>query len=172
MKRILFTTLVFAAFLSASCTKDYSAPADEGLVEMSFSAGRTATSRSGFDGTDVVWTAGDKISIFDSSLKNRRFATTASGASAVFTGRARESASYYALYPYLQDNAMSSPGIMNAHFLPRQRAVRGSWADSVNVSVGKVNAPLQGSKVMMKNAGGYVKINLAESTDRKVAISL
>lgn len=173
-KTILFSgILACLAILLASCVRENTETASEApLVEMSFNAGCAGGARSGFDGTDVVWRSGDMLSVFDASNKNRPFVTSDSGVSAQFSGRAIESGEYYALYPYLESNSMSAPGKVRVNFVSNQRVVPGSWADSVNLSMGKTPAPLYGSSLSMKNLGGYVQIDLGESEYDIVAMTL
>ncbi len=163
-----------AALLTLSCAKESISPVTEndGLQEMSFNVGSSELSRTAFDGTDVVWKPGDKMSIFDVTMKNRRFSTTGSGVSASFTGRAKESTTFYAVYPYLTGNTMTIPGIATVLLPIRQRVSPGTWADSVNVSMGKISGQLDGSSFVMKNVGGYVKIVIPEGSDEIVAMSL
>ena len=152
---ILSGILVCIAMLQTSCVRETpELDGESSLVEISLRAGSGSASKSGFDGTDVVWRSGDMISVFDSALKNRKFSTEDSGKSADFTGRALESETYYALYPYLSSNEMTSPGKISVEFPSRQRVTPRNWADSVNLSIGKTAAPLYGSTMIMKNLGG------------------
>lgn len=171
---ILPLSAIVAAGLVSSCTRETGGQEFlEELVEMSFSAmSGGATSKSGFDGMDVVWHAGDEMSIFDGSLRNRRFSAAEGGTSAVFTGRAKESGTYYALYPYMSSSAMTEDGIVETIIPARQRAVSGGWADSVNVSAGKISGGLDGGRITMKNVCGYVKIIIPDSIGNLVALSL
>ena len=170
---ILSGILVCIAMLQTSCVRETpELDGESSLVEISLRAGSGSASKSGFDGTDVVWRSGDMISVFDSALKNRKFSTEDSGKSADFTGRALESETYYALYPYLSSNEMTSPGKISVEFPSRQRVTPRNWADSVNLSIGKTAAPLYGSTMIMKNLGGYIEIALGESDSKIVALTV
>ena len=104
MKKI---NIFFAAalLLAASCAKEQipSVSNEPKLVEKTFVADAGMTKTSLADGKKVVWTAGDKISVFDNaSNKNNPFESSSiNGNGACFTGYVAEGATeYVAVYPY------------------------------------------------------------------------
>lgn len=168
MKKIYF--MLSAALLSAACAKETDTAretVEEGLVDYVFSACGD-DSKTTFNGTDFIWTPGDRISVFDSSLKNRRFETSDNTAKATFTGRAKPSSAFYAFYPYDASLVMSEPGILNVNIPSRQTVPANSIADGMNLCVGKMvsDSPIaiDGASFLMKNVCGYVRINLGQSS--------
>lgn len=169
MKKIYF--MLGAALFAAACTAEMTDTVAEdqfdGLQEYVFNAGYDAT-KTTFDGTDFLWTPGDRISVFDSALKNRRFETSDNTVSASFTGRAKQSSCFYAFYPYDASLVMSEAGVLKAAVPTRQSAKANTIVDGMNISMGRLS--LQGTSgpdagtFLMKNVGGYVKIVLGESS--------
>ena len=166
MKKIYI--LLSVALIAAACAKEtvLSEMPEENLVEYTFSAGPDG-SKTTFNGSDFIWTPGDRISVFDVALKNRRFETSDSGVRATFVGRAKESTSFYAFYPYDPTLKMVDAGIVDAVIPSSQKVTAGTIADGVNLSMGKLSssdpAGLSGKSFLMKNVGGYIKIVLGES---------
>lgn len=166
MKKIYI--LLSVALIAAACAKEtvLSEIPEENLVEYTFSAGPDG-SKTTFNGSDFIWTPGDRISVFDADLKNRRFETSDSGVRATFVGRAKESTSFYAFYPYDPALRMVDAGIVDAVIPSSQKVSLGTIGDGVNLSMGKLSssdpAGLSDKSFLMKNVGGYVKIILGES---------
>lgn len=170
MKKIYF--MLAAAVLTAACAKEIETvqpeETGEGLVDYTFAAGQDA-SKTTFNGTDFVWTPGDRISVFDSSLKNRRFETQDSGVSGTFVGRAKESSTFYAIYPYDAAMQMTEAGIVKVNIPSSQTVSAGTITDGVNLSMGKIvnadPASISGKSFLMRNIGGYIKFNLGQSAN-------
>ena len=162
MKRITILSIitVVAAFAS-SCGKDIP-QRDDSLKDMCFSVG-VLPSRSSFDGVDIVWTSGDRIGLYDNTLTNRRFVTESSGVRTIFKGRCKESDIYYAVYPYDEQSQMTQPGKTIICIPESQCLVSGSFDQGANVSAGKCQALGPDKEMIMKNAGGYIKIVVPET---------
>ena len=169
MKKTLYILAALAA--AVSCAKEASpesiVPEEEGLLEMTFSAAPTKTT---FNGTDFVWTPGDEISVFDCAQRNRRFTTQSDAVSGTFTGRAKDSDVYYALYPYYESNAMTTAGVAAATIPTSQEAMPGTILDSLNISMGRISDG--SSSFLMKNVGGYIKVVLPESEYKIASIGI
>ena len=149
-----------AMLLLSACSSDMKEVVDNVPVnqptlqymEFTASAGTDTRTQLTSD-NNVVWLAGDEISIFDGT-GNRKFTTKEGGASAVFGGNAASATDYYALYPY-QEGATLSGNVIKGVTLPsEQTAKAGSFDAAYNLSVAKASSDLQ---LAFKNVGSLVK---------------
>lgn len=133
---------------------------DRRLQEMSVRMCSDVT-KSALSGKQVLWLQGDAISIFDGT-GNNKFTTEGSGASAVFNGAAYPSGQYYALYPYSSASTLERTGIRT--MLPViQTAMKGTFADEVNLSASVVTQKEGSFSAVMKNVGSYFKFSITDS---------
>lgn len=173
MKKI---NIFFAAalLLSASCAKEQipSVSNEPKLVEKTFVADAGMTKTSLADGKKVVWTAGDKISVFDNaSNKNNPFESSSiNGNSAYFTGYVAEGAKeYVAVYPYRYGTSYDATNKKITTTYPIiQKAVKGSFDNNLNVSVAVSN----GETLQFKNIGALLKVTIPKGLTNVRAISL
>ena len=106
MKKVLL--LIAGSLILASCAKEFAPeqqPASSAdLVSVSFEALASNLSKTGLDGLSVVWSAGDKIAVFDGISASPAEFALVSGAgtpNGVFTGSVSAGATdFYAVYPY------------------------------------------------------------------------
>ena len=147
MKKIL----ILAALVAASCTA-IETPSD--LKEMKFTAG--ISTKTVLDGSSVLWSQGDAMSVFDGS-SNRQFTTSGSGAAAAFSGVAASASVYYALYPFDEANSFSA-GVITSAVPPVQTAVAGGFAPLSNLSAGVTST----DELQMMNVCSYVKVGISE----------
>lgn len=110
---------------------------DDGLVNMEFgaytSSGRSGTRSTLTENNGVSWTSGDKITIFD-AVAPREFVASEGGQYAKFTGKAKKSSVYYALYPY-QSGVTMGDGVIHGVTLPSaQAAVAGTYSNNISVA--------------------------------------
>lgn len=173
MKKI---NIFFAAalLLAASCAKEQipSTSNEPKLVEKTFVADAGMTKTSLADGKKVVWTAGDKISVFDNaSNKNNPFESSSiNGNGACFTGYVAEGATeYVAVYPYRFGTSYDATNKKITTTYPIiQKAVKGSFDNNLNVSVAVSN----GETLQFKNIGALLKVTIPEGLTNVRAISL
>lgn len=173
MKRI---NIFFAAalLLAASCAKEQipSTSNEPKLVEKTFVADAGMTKTSLADGKKVVWTAEDKISVFDNaSNKNNPFESSSiNGNGACFTGYVAEGATeYVAVYPYRYGTSYDATNKKITTTYPIiQKAVKGSFDNNLNVSVAVSN----GETLQFKNIGALLKVTIPEGLTNVRAISL
>ena len=161
-----------ALLLLAACAKVYSETdngqqtdpglTESGLVHMTFSAVNVKSTLG--EGDNVLWTSGDKISIFDGEA-NRQFSTEDEGATVEFTGDAIESDTYYALYPY-DASATLSDGKINLTLPYQQTGIAGSFGDKVNYSAAKTDS----KSVQMRNVGGLLAFTLTSSNITSITL--
>lgn len=110
----------------------------------------------------MIWSAGDKVGIFDASGVPQPFETKTGGASATFTGSATApSGSWYAFYPYSAKAKMGEKD--GKHYLlsaiPEiQYAKKDGVSDNVTLLVAKCAA--DETTLSFKHACGLVKIEL------------
>ena len=173
MKRI---DIVFAAalLLAASCAKEQipSTSNEPKLVEKTFVADAAMTKTSLVGGSKVVWTAGDKISVFDdvSKTNNPFESSSINGNGACFTGYVAEGATeYVAVYPYRYGTSYDATNKKITTTYPIiQKAVKGSFDNNLNVSV----AVSKGENLQFKNIGTLLKVTIPEGLTNVRAISL
>lgn len=106
----------------------------------------------------MIWSAGDKVGIFDASGVPQPFETKTGGASATFTGSATAPTdSWYAFYPYSAKATKEAPYLLSA--IPEiQYAKKDGVSDNVTLLVAKCAA--DETKLSFKHACGLVKIDL------------
>lgn len=106
----------------------------------------------------MIWSAGDKVGIFDASGVPQPFETKTGGASATFTGSATAPTdSWYAFYPYSAKATKEAPYLLSA--IPEiQYAKKDGVSDNVTLLVAKCAA--NETKLSFKHACGLVKIDL------------
>ena len=136
-------------------------------VLMTFTAGESAGSetRTTIDGTDVLWTEGDRISIFDGSGNNCFSLISGAGTNtARFSGYAVPDEEYTAVYPYSED-AECENGIVTSLLPTTQYSTTDASFDTMlNPSVAKTS----GNILNFRNVAGIIRVNvngLADGTD-------
>ena len=106
----------------------------------------------------MIWSAGDKVGIFDGSGKPQPFVTETAGPSATFTGSATApSGSWYAFYPY-SAKATKQDGYLLSAIPEIQYAKKDGVSDNVTLLVAKCAA--NETTLSFKHACGLVKIEL------------
>lgn len=106
----------------------------------------------------MIWSAGDKVGIFDASGVPQPFETKTGGASATFTGSATAPTdSWYAFYPYSAKATKEGSYLLSA--IPEiQYAKKDGVSDNVTLLVAKCAA--DETTLSFKHACGLVKIDL------------
>lgn len=106
----------------------------------------------------MIWSAGDKVGIFDASGVPQPFETKTGGASATFTGSATAPTdSWYAFYPYSAKATKEGSYLLSA--IPEiQYAKKDGVSDNVTLLVAKCAA--NETTLSFKHACGLVKIDL------------
>ena len=140
MKTIFKSLLCLVSVLAiASCMKEEMGPSDGTLKEMTFRGEGVPTRTHFMPDNSVNWDSGDEISIFFEDGRHSKFSTVSlkdNGRTAIFSGLGTESASYYALYPYDDDNAISGT-TMTATLPSLQKGVAGTFDQKTNLSAAK-----------------------------------
>ena len=131
-------TAAAIAAVSAGCAKeiaDNRQIQSQEKVSMTFVSNAVSTRTSlADDQTTVVWTAGDRIGIFDDAQGNNPFDIAGiDGSSATFEGEAVPSGTYYGLYPY-SETASVSGQVITTELPSEQTAIPGTFAQNVNLS--------------------------------------
>ena len=131
-------TAAAIAAVSAGCAKeiaDNQQIQSQEKVAMTFVSNAVSTRTSlADDQTTVVWTAGDRIGIFDDAQGNNPFDIAGiDGSSATFEGEAVPSGTYYGLYPY-SETASVSGQVITTELPAEQTAIPGTFAQNVNLS--------------------------------------
>lgn len=172
MKKIHILLFAMAAMAAASCSeKEEMAPVipDGNRVLREFSAVATKAALQS-DGTTVVWSSDDTISVFD-GVANNKFTIkdyTSPSASAKFAGSTDASATeFYAVYPYASSNSLDG-GKVSATVPAAQTAVEGSFDPAAAVSVAYTDADL----LAFHNVTALIGIKLASSQTNVSSIVL
>jgi len=126
------------------------------------------------DGEKVLWTPGDKISVFYGSSQAEFTSTNAEPVStAEFTGYieapsdiSNEQLSLYGVYPYSSTNQLSE-GVVTVSLPAEQPAVVGTFADDLSISVGRST----GTAMTFYNVCGLVELSVSREDVTKVTLS-
>ncbi|MGM9763469.1 MAG: fimbrillin family protein [Candidatus Cryptobacteroides sp.] len=161
-----YLILAAAMVLAVSCAKEQSPSASNEpvLVAKTFTAGGPQT-RTSLSGKQVLWTEGDKISVFDNqSNKNNAFeSSNQKGNSALFSGYVTEGATeYVAVYPYKSGTTFDSANMKITTAFPIiQKAVKGGFDTNVNL----MYAVSEGETLEFKNVCALMKVTIPEGVN-------
>lgn len=162
MKTIRIFTMAAAALILAACgneefIENVENGAAEQLVPMTFTANMPQTRTYLSGGTNVHWSEGDEIALWDNTDKRKFTATEIDGSSATFTGEANSNYRYAAFYPYSAVKAREA--VTFTFTLPaKQTAKRRSFDNNLAPSFALVEAPE--TNLQFKNVCALVKFNL------------
>lgn len=162
MKTIRIFTMAAAALILAACgneefIENVENGAAEQLVPMTFTANMPQTRTYLSGGTNVHWSKGDEIALWDNTDKRKFTATEIDGSSATFTGMANSNYRYAAFYPYSAVKARD--GVTFTFTLPaKQTAKWKSFANNLAPSFALVEAPE--TNLQFKNVCALVKFYL------------
>lgn len=162
MKTIRIFTMAAAALILAACgneefIENVENGAAEQLVPMTFTANMPQTRTYLSGGTNVHWSKGDEIALWDNTDKRKFTATEIDGSSATFTGMANSNYRYAAFYPYSAVKAREA--VTFTFTLPaKQTAKWKSFDNNLAPSFALVEAPE--TNLQFKNVCALVKFNL------------
>lgn len=149
--------LILAACGNEEFIENVENGAAEQLVPMTFTANMPQTRTYLSGGTNVHWSKGDEIALWDNTDKRKFTATEIDGSSATFTGMANSYYRYAAFYPYSAVKARD--GVTFTFTLPaKQTAKWKSFANNLAPSFALVEAPE--TNLQFKNVCALVKFNL------------
>ena len=162
MKKYIQSMMAFAAIVSfASCSSEDNNTTIENesaTKVMTFTAtqeGDEASTRAILSGTNIHWVSEDEISIFDGTNNNQFTLKEGAGStSGKFSGKAGQSTSYTAVYPY-QENASYSGGVVTNVTLP---ATQTATANSFDKNAALMMAQSNSTTLKFKNAVSFVKV--------------
>ena len=161
MKKYIQSMMAFAAIVSfASCSsEDNTTIENESATKvMTFTAtqeGNEASTRAILSGTNIHWESKDEISLLYSS-ENKQFTLTdgAGSTSGKFSGKAGQSNSYTAVYPYQENASLSGDDVTNVTLPAIQYARDNSFDKKAALMMAKSTK----TTLEFKNAVGYVKV--------------
>lgn len=162
MKTIRIFTMAAAALILAACgneefIENVENGAAEQLVPMTFTANMPQTRTYLSGGTNVHWSKGDEIALWDNTDKRKFTATEIDGSSATFTGMANSNYRYAAFYPYSAVKAREA--VTFTFTLPaKQTAKWNSFDNNLAPSFALVEAPE--TNLQFKNVCALVKFYL------------
>ena len=175
MKKTAIACGLLAAFAIVSCqVQEQEFAVEEGLTLCRFTVGAEPTKTTMDEHSSVPfisWTTGDKVSVFDAALANRPFEALEDGASTTLEGSMTPfegEGTYYAVYPYSEDNSLE--GTVVTMQLPDKRSVSAAGlAPGTNLSAAKGD----GNGMTFYNLCGLLRITVPEdvTTLAKVKIS-
>ncbi len=174
MKRINRAFIALAALAGlAGCAKEQTpAPAipDNGKISLLFSAvhetaatkaqtGETTVDGEGISTTAVLWSEGDRISVFDGNFENCEFSITdgAGTSGCTFSGNVTKSSDsgYTALYPYQSGASWDGNAIRGVTLKAEQTAVPGSFDPEAALMCAQ--STTSDGKLEFKNIVSYIK---------------
>lgn len=174
MKTIRIFTMAAAALILAACgneefIENVENGAAEQLVPMTFTANMPQTRTYLSGGTNVHWSEGDEIALWDNTDKRKFTATEIDGSSATFTGMANSNYRYAAFYPYSAVKAREA--VTFTFTLPaKQTAKWKSFANNLAPSFALVEAPE--TNLQFKNVCALVKFYIGLSAIDVKTVSL
>ena len=174
MKTIRIFTMAAAALILAACgneefIENVENGAAEQLVPMTFTANMPQTRTYLSEGTNVHWSKGDEIALWDDTDMRKFTATEIDGSSATFTGEANSNYRYAAFYPYSAVKACD--GVTFTFTLPaKQTAKWKSFANNLAPSFALVEAPE--TNLQFKNVCALVKFYIGLSAIDVKTVSL
>ena len=174
MKTIRIFTMAAAALILAACgneefIENVENGAAEQLVPMTFTANMPQTRTYLSGGTNVHWSKGDEIALWDNTDKRKFTATEIDGSSATFTGMANSNYRYAAFYPYSAVKARD--GVTFTFTLPaKQTAKWKSFDNNLAPSFALVEAPE--TNLQFKNVCALVKFYIGLSAIDVKTVSL
>lgn len=171
MKTIRIFTMAAAALILAACgneefIENVENGAAEQLVPMTFTANMPQTRTYLSGGTNVYWSKGDEIALWDNTAKRKFTAKDIDGSSATFTGEANASNIYIAAYPY---NAVV--GEMSRIELPAKQTAKWKSFDN-NLAISYAVSMGGGLNLQFKNACALVKFYIGLSAIDVKTVSL
>ncbi len=171
MKTIRIFTMAAAALILAACgneefIENVENGAAEQLVPMTFTANMPQTRTYLSGGTNVHWSKGDEIALWDNTAKRKFTAKDIDGSSATFTGEANASNIYIAAYPY---NAVV--GEMSRIKLPAKQTAKWKSFDN-NLAISYAVSMGGGLNLQFKNACALVKFYIGLSAIDVKTVSL
>ena len=142
----------------AACTKE-SATVEKTAVSLSLSQESVITRAAinSENAKQIIWSAGDKLSVFDQALANNPFTLSAGAGTTkgAFEGTVSPAGSYTVLHPYQDGARFDGTAITGVTLASTQDAVAGTFDPAAAIMCGVGSA--EGS-VQLKNAVGYLKI--------------
>ena len=159
MKKILsYIAFGAVAIVSASCSVNQMTPqvSSDTRVQMEFTAG-TVDTKTSINDLEVLWSAGDAISVFDGTNNNRFNLTGGEGTkSATFSGLAETVSEYVALYPYSAHASFADNTITATLPVEQYSTVGGSFDTMLNPAVAKSSD----NTLTFRNIAGLIRINV------------
>ena len=151
-----FIVIVF--FVSCSTEDNTTLKNESAAKVMTFTAtqeGNEASTRAILSGTNIHWESKDEISLLYSS-ENKQFTLTdgAGSTSGKFSGKAGQSTSYTAVYPYQPNASLSGNDVTNVTLPAIQYARDNSFDKKAALMMAKSTK----TTLEFKNAVGYVKV--------------
>ena len=161
--------LILAACGNEEFIENVENGAAEQLVPMTFTANMPQTRTYLSGGTNVHWSEGDEIALWDNTDKRKFTATEIDGSSATFTGMANSNYRYAAFYPYSAVKAREA--VTFTFTLPaKQTAKWNSFDNNLAPSFALVEAPE--TNLQFKNVCALVKFYIGLSAIDVKTVSL
>lgn len=161
--------LILAACGNEEFIENVENGAAEQLVPMTFTANMPQTRTYLSGGTNVHWSEGDEIALWDNTDKRKFTAKDIDGSSATFTGEANSNSRYAAFYPYSAVKARD--GVTFTFTLPaKQTAKWKSFDNNLAPSFALVEAPE--TNLQFKNVCALVKFYIGLTATDVKTVSL
>ena len=153
------------ALAAAGCSREAAAPGADALKGVSPDVkavlGEAGTRTTLGEYGCVLWSTGDSISVFLQTADNRKYVLDGEGGQTIgtfkFAGGSTdgEAVAYnFGVYPYNEENAVTSDGYVQVRIPDKQEYAEGGFANGMNVAV----AASEDRNLTFKNVCGYIKI--------------
>jgi hypothetical protein len=168
MKKINNAIIVLSVLaVFSGCSKEQFGTPDNSStgragIELTLSA-RQETSKASVNPENskvILWTKGDRLSVFDADRKNCEFTldeADAGKSSGKFSGTVTKTSTsgYTALYPYQSGASYDGAGISGVVLKSEQKAVKGSFDPEAALMCGQSTAA--GGDLVFRNIAGFIK---------------
>ena len=163
--KVLLPVTVAVALAAAGCSREAAAPGADALKGVSPDVkavlGEAGTRTTLSEDGCVLWSTGDSISVFLQTADNRKYVLDGEGGQTIgtfkFAGGSTdgEAVAYnFGVYPYNEENAVTSDGYVQVRIPDKQEYAEGGFANGMNVAV----AASEDRNLTFKNVCGYIKI--------------
>ena len=166
--------LLLATFLFASCQNEVPLfpNAENCSLEIVTTTEHTTRTSLLEDGKTVVWNNGDAIAVYDMVSSKRQFIAEVQEGTTRFKGNITPKYStFLAAYPFELASDNAEQQIITFTLPSEQTAVKGGFADNINLSVAKGERNIDGSpsQVRFRNVCQLFKFNIPSYIDGRIA---
>ena len=166
-KTILLLAGAIAIF---ACTKENESVEPGRVVVKEFTAGVEPATKTTLSDKSVLWSSDDQIGVFPAAGSASVFSVksiASDNTTAVFSGAVTGSTTYYAVYPYSADFALTSAGYITAAIPTTQTFTDGSFSSGANLAV----AMTTDDSMSFKTVGAILGVTVTASDIKTIVFT-